>query len=114
VSDAKNLRIEHRVAGADANPYLVLASILAGIHHGLTERCEPGPFVEEGTFLEEEEITLATNWPQALANFENSATVAHYFGEHYRKLFATIRRDECDQFSAMISDVDYQWYLRSV
>ena len=90
VSDAKNLRIEHRVAGADANPYLVVASILAGIHHGLTQQCDPGPFIEEGTFLEEEEITLATNWPEALDNFENSATVAHYFGEHYRKLFATI------------------------
>ena len=28
-------RIEHRVAGADASPYLVLAAVLAGIHHGL-------------------------------------------------------------------------------
>jgi glutamine synthetase len=114
VSDPKNLRIEHRVAGADANPYLVLASILAGIHHGLTRKCDPGPFVEEGTFLEDEEITLATNWPRALDNFESSATVAHYFGEHYRKLFATIHRDECKQFNAVISDVDYQWYLRSI
>jgi glutamine synthetase len=29
-------RIEHRVAGADANPYLALAVVLAGIHHGLS------------------------------------------------------------------------------
>ena len=29
-------RIEHRLAGADANPYLVLAAVLAGIHHGLS------------------------------------------------------------------------------
>ena len=34
-------RIEHRVAGADANPYLVLAAVLAGIHHGLTHELEP-------------------------------------------------------------------------
>ena len=26
--------IEHRVAGADANPYLALAALLAGVHHG--------------------------------------------------------------------------------
>src|SRR3990167_5162203 len=34
-SDGKNLRIEHRLAGADANPYLVLAAILTGMEHGL-------------------------------------------------------------------------------
>ena len=36
-------RIEHRLAGADASPYLVLAAVLAGIHHGLCKRLEPGP-----------------------------------------------------------------------
>jgi glutamine synthetase len=34
-SDARNLRIEHRLASADANPYLVLAAILSGMEHGL-------------------------------------------------------------------------------
>ena len=36
-------RIEHRCAGADANPYLAAAAVLAGIHHGLNNRLEPGP-----------------------------------------------------------------------
>src|SRR3546814_12948288 len=35
-------RIEHRVAGADANPYLALATLLAGIHKGIVERIDPG------------------------------------------------------------------------
>jgi Glutamine synthetase len=35
-------RIEHRIAGADANPYLVLAAILAGIHHGIATSADPG------------------------------------------------------------------------
>ena len=30
-------RIEHRVSGADANPFLVVAAILAGIRHGIDE-----------------------------------------------------------------------------
>ena len=42
-SDAANLRLEHRLAGADANPYLVVAWVLAGIHHGLAARLEPPP-----------------------------------------------------------------------
>ena len=40
-SDPRNLRIEHRLASADANPYLVLAAILAGLEHGLETRQEP-------------------------------------------------------------------------
>src|SRR3546814_11276400 len=35
-------RIEHRVAGADANPYLALATLLAGIHKGIVGELEPG------------------------------------------------------------------------
>jgi glutamine synthetase len=114
VSDAKNLRIEHRVAGADANPYLVMASVLAGIHYGLSNECDPGPFIDEGTFMGEEEITLATNWPQALDTFAASEVLPEYFGKHYCSVFHTVRRDECNKFNAVISDVDYQWYLRSI
>lgn len=40
-SDARNLRIEHRLASADANPYLVLAAILTGMEHGLDAKREP-------------------------------------------------------------------------
>jgi glutamine synthetase len=36
-------RIEHRIAGAEANPYLVMAAVLAGFHHGLLHRLEPTP-----------------------------------------------------------------------
>src|SRR5665213_304785 len=35
-------RVEHRVAGADANPYIALAAVLAGVHHGLTAKLDPG------------------------------------------------------------------------
>ena len=41
-SDGAARRIEHRVSGADANPYLLLAALLAGIHYGITEKSQPG------------------------------------------------------------------------
>ena len=41
VSTPENRRVEHRVAGADANPYLLTAAILAGMHHGITHRHQP-------------------------------------------------------------------------
>ena len=43
-NDAK--RIEHRVASSDANPYLVLACLLAGLHNGLTNELTPSNQVD--------------------------------------------------------------------
>ena len=62
----------------------------------------------------DEEITLPTNWPQALDIFERGTLLPQYLGEEYCKLFAAVRRDEYNKFNAVVSNVDYEWYLRSV
>jgi glutamine synthetase len=114
VSDAKNLRIEHRVAGADANPYLVMAAILMGIHHGLTNRCEPGPMVQQGTFLEDRKVTLPTRWDAALGLFDRSTLLPRYLDREFCRIFSVCRHSESNQFHAQISNRDYEWYLRAV
>lgn len=114
LSDPENLRIEHRVAGADANPYLVVAAILAGIHHGVSKRCDPGPMIEEGTLIEDEAIVLPTRWGAALDAFEQAQVLPRYFGEDYCRMFAIMRRAESERFHAEISNRDYEWYLRNV
>ena len=42
LASPENSRVEHRVAGADANPYLLVAAILAGIHHGIEQPLRTG------------------------------------------------------------------------
>jgi len=112
VSGDKDRRLEHRVASADANPYLVMAAIAAGIHHGITQQCEPTtPMVKEGEEMEEA-ITLPRQWAAALDKFADSKILPHYFGSEYCGFFETIRRSECDEFSAKVSNLDYEWYLR--
>ena len=114
VSSDQNRRIEHRVAGADANPYLVAAAVLAGIHHGITNGCEPGPMIAEGTQIPEQDITLPTRWEQALDAFDKSVVMPAYLGEDYCSALRSMRRTECDAFHARISNLDYEWYLRAV
>ena len=114
VSGAKDMRIEHRVAGADANPYLVMATLMAGIHHGLTQQCDPGDMVEEGTLITEEKITLPTRWESALDSFKQSAVMAQYLGEQYHGIYYQVKQAECDEYHAQISPLDYQHYLRAV
>lgn len=41
LSPSRSRRIEHRVAGADADPATVMAAILQGVHHGLSHRLTP-------------------------------------------------------------------------
>lgn len=113
LSGPEDTRIEHRPGGADGNPYLVMAAILAGLHHGITKRCDPGPMVESGEILEEK-IGLPLRWEAALDAFEAGTVLPQYLGKRYHRLFATCRREECDRFHAQISDRDYEWYLRAI
>jgi glutamine synthetase len=81
--EAHATRIEHRVAGADANPYLVVAVILAGMLHGIDNDLEaPAPL--EGNAYEQLPPSLPRYWPDALARFEDSEFISEYFGERWR------------------------------
>lgn len=113
MSAPEDARVEHRPGGADGNPYLVLAAILAGIHHGITRRLDPGPMVPQGAVIEEK-IELPLRWDAALDAFAAGKVLPEYLGHRYHKLYATCRREECDRFHAEISDRDYEWYLRAV
>lgn len=114
VSDNRNMRVEHRVAGADANPYLVMAAVLAGIHYGICNRSEPSKMIPEKTKIQHQEITLPIRWEAALDRFKQSEILPDYFGKEFCQVFELTRRNECDQFHGQISNIDYEWYLRSV
>jgi glutamine synthetase len=111
-SDA-NKRLEHRVAGADSNPYLVVAAVLAGIHHGISQLCEPGEMVQEGAPLEHV-VTMPIRWPLALNSFDAGSVLPGYLGEEYHKLFSLARHEEEERFSSEIPSKDFEWYMRAV
>ncbi len=113
VSDSNNMRIEHRVAGADANPYLVLSVIIAGVHHGITQQINPSEMILEGAEIEEK-ITLPRFWPDALDEFGTSAILPQYLGADFCKLFETVRRGEMEEINSQITNIDYEWYLRAM
>ncbi len=113
LSGPANTRVEHRVAGADANPYLVMAALLAGMHHGIAERLDPGPMVATGEPVEQQ-FTLPDRWEAALEAFEQGTILPSYLGSKFHEVFAICRREECDLFHSEISNRDYEWYLRAV
>lgn len=113
VSSDSNKRFEHRVAGADANPYLVIAAVMAGIHHGITGNIEPEPMVQE-----REEIkykpSLPLRWSKSLDAYQSGEVLPSYLGEEYHRVYGNCKREESNIFHAQITNRDYEWYLRAV
>ena len=112
-SDEKNLRLEHRTAGADANPYLVMAALVAGVHHGMKNRIDPGPMVEQGAEIVPK-LKIPNRWEAAIDKFQRSKVLPEYLGKDYCKYYAMVRRYEAEQYHNKVAQLDFDWYLRGV
>lgn len=108
--DGPGARIEHRVAGADVNPYLLLTAILGGMLLGLDEILDPGPATEPGKPAQGNR-RLTHDFLTAVEDFAASPFIADAFGEQYRKLYADTKRKEAITHLRTVSDFDYRTYL---
>jgi glutamine synthetase len=112
-SDAGNLRFEHRTSGADANPYLVMAAIVAGVHHGLKNKIDPGVMIEQGAHITPK-LKIPNRWEAAIDKFSRSKVLPEYLGKDYCKYYAMNRSAEEKKFHNAVSQLDFDWYLRAV
>lgn len=103
-------RVEHRVAGADANPYLLLAAILGGMLLGIDSELDPG---EETTpsHTPEDTTQLTHDFLTAVDAFSASPFIADTFGKRYQKLYGDTKRKEAITYLRTVSDFDYRTYL---
>ena len=89
------IRLEHRVCGADTNPYLAVAGILAGALMGIEQRLlPPAPVVGD-----------------AYSQFERSAFVGEYLGEEVRRIFLMSKWQELEEFMCHVPTMEYDAYL---
>ncbi|TDN61571.1 glutamine synthetase family protein [Paraburkholderia sp. BL10I2N1] len=107
-SDARNLRIEHRLASADANPYLVLAAILTGMEHGLDAALEPvAPLNED----RRSGIDFPKDMLAAVAAMQNDPVVREGMGDEFVMVYCENKRQEQQDFMNEISTREYRWFL---
>ena len=106
-------RIEHRVAGADANPYLVLTAAIGAIAYGLESAKRPSiePLLPGQTPTAQ---TLTHDWLTAIDNFEQSAWAATLLGESFHKIYTAIKRHEAKTINRRVTDIELQTYLARV
>jgi glutamine synthetase len=109
-SDAANRRLEHRVSGAEANPYLVVAAVLAGVHHGLEAQLDPGE-KHAGNAGEAVDPNLPLVIWQALGAIRQAEILPRYLGADYLQIYADVKQAEFDAFMSAIQPREYDWYL---
>lgn len=107
---AAGRHIEHRICGADANPYLAAALLLAGIRRGLREGLDPGAPIDGNGYAQARE-TLPTDWLSALRALERSAWAREALGADFHRVYLAIKQEEYRQFMAEVGEQDWRWYL---
>lgn len=109
-SPSRSRRIEHRAAGAEANPYLVMAAVLAGMHHGISGKLAP-PAKAGGNAGAEVDASLPLTLPDALAALRNATILPRWLGADYPSIYAAVKEAEYAAFMETISRLEYEWYL---
>ncbi|MFC4863397.1 glutamine synthetase family protein [Pseudomonas sp. JS3066] len=107
---ANSRHIEHRICGADANPYLAAAAILAGIHRGIRENIDPGNPIEGNGYAQAKEL-LPTDWLTSLCALERSSWARDAFGTAFLGVYLAVKRAEYRQFMSEVGEQDWRWYL---
>lgn len=109
----KARRIEHRVAGADANPYLVLASILGGALLGIENQWQPpAPIVGDAYSLDLE--TLPPDWASAIDAFAKGPLIEEIYSKRLRRMFVQCKLQELRRFTRHVTEFEYHSYLEAV
>ena len=105
-------RIEHRVAGADSNPYLAIAALLAGILMGLEKGLTaPDPISGNAWTDDMDNDSLPSHMADAIHRFSRSPTVEAYLSEPFQRAFTELKQQELMEFERRVTHFELETYL---
>ncbi len=104
------MRLEHRVAGADGQPHLVIAAVLAGMLYGIERRLEPPPPLT-GNAWEQLAPSLPVHWNDALDRFRQSRFIAEYLGAPFQEVYTLLKQQELEEFARHVTPLEYDTSL---
>ena len=108
------VRVEHRIAGADANPYLVTAAVLAGVIDGIEQRRDPGMPQDPALPTAADAASLPLEWGSAIDRFAQSEFIARAFGANAQQLLAACKQQDFDIMLGRVTEVEFDAYLAAV
>ncbi len=111
-SGPESRRIENRLAGVDANPYLVFAASLACGFLGMKQRLKPSDALTGSAY--EQPHQLPRHLDEAVERLEACAPLAEMFGEHFIRTYRAIKDAEYSEYFDVISPWERRFLLLHV
>jgi glutamine synthetase len=104
VGAGPSLRVEHRFAGADANPYLATAALIAAGVDGVEHALDPGPPVTGNAYARADIARAPASLGAAIDAFETSEWASTTFGTEVVEHYAAIARAEWQGYLHAVTD----------
>jgi glutamine synthetase len=106
--------IENRLPCGSANPYLVMAGVVAAGLDGLLNKTEPPPETKGVAYGLMGVADVPTRLEHALDALERDATLRRALGEEFIKLFVAVKRHEIGKAKAAIAEFDSPDFNKTV
>ena len=111
IGSGAGLRIECRMPGADANPYLTYAALLAAGIAGIEGQIDPGPAYAGDLYGARELPQIPHSLGEAIAALEASGLAREAFGDSVIEHYLHFARTELGVFETRVSDVERERYF---
>ncbi len=111
-SDAQARRIENRLAGADANPYLAIAASLACGYLGMMQKMKPRQPIEGSAYRLAH--TLPRTLHDALRRFQSNRKIKEIIGDNFVDAVVAVKEAELDEYQQVISSWEREHLLLNV
>jgi glutamine synthetase len=105
-------RIENRVIGADANPYVALAATLACGYLGIRNKIEPAPECKGDAYLGAHQLPRSLG--EALELLRADKDLAHVLSQAFVTVYTEIKEVEQDEYMKVISPWEREHLLLHV
>jgi glutamine synthetase len=112
---SKSTRLELRVPGSDANPYLAVAACVASGLYGIEKGLELNePPVAGSAYAESRGERLPRNLNDAAARLKKSQIARDFFGDGFVDHFVKSREWEWSQYQNSVTDWELQRYFEII
>lgn len=112
-NDETSCRMENRLPGADANPYLALSACVASVLHGIENAFEP-PAPVVGNAYDQTGAELPRSLAEAITALEQGEVARQAFGDVFVDHFLASRIWERDRHREAVGDWEIRRYLERV
>ncbi|MGS0681306.1 glutamine synthetase family protein [Shewanella sp. 125m-7] len=113
-SSPQNLRIENRIAGADANSYLSIAASLLCGYMGMVEDVKPSTPVQGRANETRSGIALPLTLEESLAVMAESSACREYLGDTFTNGYIAVKQADLENYRQVISSWERKFLLLTV